>query len=163
MPRISWIIASILLLIAYPSMATAVSLTDAIVMQKISQIKLNSGDDGDGSSQSSEVGKVPSQSNFGNTRVWGTIGYGLFGIVAGPLNDRNKIDLNLPYLVPGIIMFILIMIADLIVIIIGPYHEAQADNRRAVERTLSTSTTIEVGSGSSSQEESKKMLQVEVS
>ncbi|XP_074594403.1 major facilitator superfamily domain-containing protein 6-like isoform X2 [Brevipalpus obovatus] len=157
--RISWIVASILLLIAYPSMAAAVSITDAIVMQKISQINMIGSSSSP--SQSPEAHKVSSQSNFGNTRVWGTIGYGLFGIVTGPLNDKNKIDLNLPYLVPGIIMFILIMIADLIVIIIGPYHEAQADKRRAVERTLSTSTTIEVGSGSSSREERKKMLQVE--
>uniref|UniRef100_T1KVE3 Major facilitator superfamily associated domain-containing protein n=1 Tax=Tetranychus urticae TaxID=32264 RepID=T1KVE3_TETUR len=50
---------------------------------------------------------------FGQIRVWGTIGYGLFGFLSGPINSVN---FGPSYLEMGFIMFIVILILDLTIV-----------------------------------------------
>ena len=95
-PLVSWSISLILLLIAYPSMATVTSLTDSIVMMITS------------SSSSSGL-------TFGQVRVWGTIGYGFFGFFSGPI---NSINFGQVYLQLGFAMFIIICSVDFLIVAI---------------------------------------------
>lgn len=103
-PLVSWSLSMVLLLIAYPSMATVTSLTDSIVMMMVTS---SSGD--------VNLGSKSSRLTFGQVRVWGTIGYGFFGFISGPI---NSINFDQSYLQLGFYMFIIICFVDFLIVAI---------------------------------------------
>lgn len=88
-----WYIFCLLALVANTSMGIGISLTDYLVMHEVNHINQHGGN-----------------TNYGNFRIWGTVGFGAFGILAGILN-RNAGGSFL-YL-PGLIMFIVVEILDI--------------------------------------------------
>ncbi|XP_075586108.1 maltose permease [Dermatophagoides farinae] len=96
--EILWWFFCLLTLIANTAMGAAISLTDCLVINEVVQLQRNNGDN---------------HTSYGNYRIWGTIGFGIFGILSGIINDHPG---DLPYLVPGLIMFVIIESLDLITI-----------------------------------------------
>lgn len=115
---ISLIIAPILLIVAHPSMATAITLADSVTIKIVNQIK----DPNHGCIKSS----------FKNVRMWGIVGYGFFGFINGLLNQTR---VGLPYLVPGLVMFILLMIVDLVTVKLGLYDYAKLEAKLEKQNT----------------------------
>lgn len=101
-------------------MVIATTLADSLVMRIVSQIEDEEKDQG------------WFRPNYGNIRVWGTIGFGVFGLFSGWL---NKLQIGLPYLVPGIIMFILLMIIDVITVKMGLYDFAKLELKLKRDQT----------------------------
>jgi len=60
------------------------------------------------------------KSNFGQMRVWGTIGWGLISLLIGQINDK-KSSLNpfrnWPIYTPGLVLFIVMQVMDLILML----------------------------------------------
>lgn len=54
--------------------------------------------------------------SYGSYRLWGTLGWGIFGLIAGLINDAEKLPTSLPYLIPGLIMFVATLAADIVLI-----------------------------------------------
>ena len=54
---------------------------------------------------------------FGAIRVFGTLGWGIFGFIAGYINDHDTMS-GLPYLLPGLFMFIIVICVDIMIVVI---------------------------------------------
>lgn len=91
----SWLFICICVLIANTSMGIVISMNDSIAMREVSN----------------------GRASYGSLRVFGTIGWGLLGLLAGVLNENERLKLHLPYLLPGIVMFIIVMLLDILFII----------------------------------------------
>ncbi|XP_027198131.2 major facilitator superfamily domain-containing protein 6-A-like [Dermatophagoides pteronyssinus] len=94
--EILWWIFCLLTLIANTAMGSGISLTDYLVINEVEQLK-----------------SFKQNISYGSYRIWGTVGYGIFGILSGVINDHPG---HLPYLIPGLIMFVAIESLDLFTI-----------------------------------------------
>lgn len=90
---LEWLIFCFLLFVANTSLGIVISLTDSLVIKNV----------------------VKKGRNYGETRVWGTVGWGICSLIASLLN--RWLDDRLPYLVPGLILFIVIVVVDLLCLI----------------------------------------------
>ncbi|KAI2803132.1 hypothetical protein BLOT_007255 [Blomia tropicalis] len=85
-----------LALLANTSMGVGISLTDFLVINEVKLVNQHGGN-----------------TNYGAVRIWGTIGFGIFGILVGIINENSP---SLPYLIPGLFIFIATEILDIICI-----------------------------------------------
>jgi MFS family permease len=81
--------------VANTAMGVVISMTDSIVMKEVTS----------------------GGHSFGSIRVWGTLGWGVFGLIAGGINEWEVFTKELPYLIPGLVMFIVVLCIDIIVIL----------------------------------------------
>ena len=97
--RLAWYVFCAGVMVANSAMGVTTSLTDAISMK--------------------EVTSESSTTSYGSIRLFGTIGWGVFGLIAGAINDEqlfHKLSITLPYLSPGVFMFIFVIGIDIIII-----------------------------------------------
>lgn len=87
---------SVCVFVANTAMGVVTSMTDSIVMKEVS------------------LGR----NSFGSIRVFGTLGFGCFGLIAGVINELEAFTRQLPYLVPGLVMFIVVLCLDIIFILV---------------------------------------------
>ncbi|KAI1294894.1 Major facilitator superfamily domain-containing protein 6-A [Halotydeus destructor] len=87
----AWAFFCIGVLIANLTQGFVISLTDSLVMRLVTLTGVA----------------------FGTIRVFGGLGYGMLGWVAGQLNDHFK---QWPYLIPGLVMFIVVILIDIVVV-----------------------------------------------
>lgn len=79
--------------LANTSMGIVISLTDSLVMCEVTKTGVT----------------------YGSIRLWGTLGWGVLGLFAGYLNDGMVLS-TLPYLLPGLVMFIVVAALDVLLI-----------------------------------------------
>ncbi|XP_054168523.1 major facilitator superfamily domain-containing protein 6-like, partial [Oppia nitens] len=85
---ISWILLCLLILLANTGQGVVISLNDYICMKEVTELN----------------------KSYGQYRVWGTVGWGTGGVIAGLINEYIT---QMPYLLPGLLMFIVIEGTDL--------------------------------------------------
>lgn len=75
--------------------------------------------------------------SFGSLRVWGTIGWGLASIILSFINQSKKV----PFLVPGIILLIILIMLDIILVSFWPEKDDFDLNKSARQQRLEDITT----------------------
>ncbi|RWS01158.1 major facilitator superfamily domain-containing protein 6-like protein [Dinothrombium tinctorium] len=121
--NIRWYLFCAFVLLANSSSGVVTSLTDSIVMKEVTRTSVS----------------------YGSIRVFGSLGWGLFGLFSGVVNNNELLPLNLPYLVPGIIMFAIFNIIDnlTIVFLLNTNSQQNADKLNT-EIQLRSVATVEV-------------------
>lgn len=116
-----WSLFCVLMLFASVFTGVLTSITDSLVM-KVAETN---------------------NSNFGQMRVWGTIGWGLVSYAVGHLNKlENK---YVPLYTPGILLFVVLQLIDLVLMLshLKRLREACKNSELKRERRLTLQETIE--------------------